>query len=479
MPQEPIPNSGYIPNGESTLKPTDQVLGTDLKKVVEGLNNATAAIIDSQAQGEVFDKFLGSPVLVRKCLESPEFFPDSIFAIVVCSMKPQYKESVINIIRDNMDVIGANTRLDGEELAPGSDYGLVAVSELGDEDEAVKSQFFTERLDVLEEAIIRSPKHASLVGELAKYGDQEDLDWVKDYIASEISSRPNDIFRFYARKQLQYLLDNEDEGIQSFGADVADDVLARFNLSPRVLYDWHVSHTKETPGRIIDKNILALLNLEESRPGIATLLNEKFNISAFARYPSEFLIRQFDEAENTDLPYGIALFPRADNDGAFYDDVDPLEQLLDGLDGKYAVRVVEAEKKTEVARLLISLGQKYGANHKISFAIVGGHGSEDHIALGFKPNLIMQEDVNRPRAKRLNEFFEPNPIFILNSCSTGVEAGIAQDLSTVIPGARVTAPNIDTYMKKLSVDMSRGLSIDVEYEKEGIATTYVGGKKVN
>jgi hypothetical protein len=144
----------------------------------------------------------------------------------------------------------------------------------------------------------------------------------------------------------------------------------------------------------------------------------------------------------------------------------------------------------DVARALIELNKKYnppdGSGHKISLAIIGGHGTEDSIRFGGddERHALLSQDLQGRGIQRTGEFFEDKPTFILVSCSTGADKGIGQKLSEVM-GAKVIAPKIPTHIREYYVGKRRGgnFRFNARYaddKKEGdIRSVYVGGEELS
>ena len=177
--------------------------------------------------------------------------------------------------------------------------------------------------------------------------------------------------------------------------------------------------------------VYTVSSLEKERPCISSVLQSEFGISWFARYPEELLIEQYDKRGIKDLPYGIIIYPQADYNQAFYSEFSNrniFERLGDQLKGKYEIKIFEAKNSLELVHALNKSRKEYG---KISFAIIGGHGSKDSIVLGnsvFNPErkqgVLDQAHVANKGASSLQLAFIENPTIILVSCSTGELGGI-------------------------------------------------------
>jgi len=144
--------------------------------------------------------------------------------------------------------------------------------------------------------------------------------------------------------------------------------------------------------------------------------------------------------------------------------------------------VLEGDGKIDIVRFLRKLDRKYGKNNKISFAIIGGHGTWDSIQFGGtdpKHSLRMYDlwDKKHPASKR-KKYFVDNPTFILVSCSTGAQYGIAEQLSDEM-GATVIAPDEPTNINSIRATIKDDgkISFAVEYVKKETTQVYVGGKR--
>lgn len=245
------------------------------------------------------------------------------------------------------------------------------------------------------------------------------------------------------------------------------------------------------------ENVWQMISLERQRQGICKYLFSQYGITNFTRYPEDILINQFDDRENNEKPYGLLLYPKADYGGAFSQDKKVLQELFQQAAGfGYSLRIAECGTKKNVIRILNFVRHHYGSIH---FAVVSGHGTVESIRLG-KPRVVTEnkdekenEDkyqisladilrvgVIREGVRALESAFIPNPTIILNSCSTGKEGGIAQNLSRVLL-ARVIGPDRPTSLESIQlrkVFSSKGVSLQfkVKYaDSPGIDKTYIRG----
>ncbi|OGH95235.1 MAG: hypothetical protein A2538_01370 [Candidatus Magasanikbacteria bacterium RIFOXYD2_FULL_41_14] len=238
------------------------------------------------------------------------------------------------------------------------------------------------------------------------------------------------------------------------------------------LPDWKRGNLKDKR-RAVGENFEMYIELELEHPGITASLTKDCGIVNFGRYPKDILISQFrqlQEKEKFDRPYGVVVFPKDDHNGAFSTDAwrfGKLKQQIqsnkdsNGKDIPYELRFFEADSKVDLVRYLIKLG-KWFPSHKISFAIIGGHGEKDGIHFG-KGDLLV-DDLSGKSSGRLGDFFESNPSIVLASCSTGQSGGIGEKISRVL-GAHVSAPNKPTGVENyiISTDENGQIHLDAKF----------------
>lgn len=219
--------------------------------------------------------------------------------------------------------------------------------------------------------------------------------------------------------------------------------------------------------RAFAENFRALEEIEKERPGIAAFLISKFNIYNFGRYPKEMLIKQYDEYENTDLPYGLVIFAEDDHNGFLFEDKEELSKMSAELEGKYITRIAEVGGKEKLLRLLIRLRLKYGLNQKISFAVIGAHGNTNLLVLGRVENKedreLKVDDLIKYQGRKY-ELFDKDASIILISCDSGRKGGIGTEMSKVL-GRTVIAPSGHSGLKSIKpvFEKEGGLSFDVKY----------------
>jgi hypothetical protein len=277
---------------------------------------------------------------------------------------------------------------------------------------------------------------------------------------------------------LTYTLFSEFPDVCSYMDTIIEDRLHNLGLKGKDLISaWKVSTDLDDLAEVMHKNLSTIFALEKSQAGSVKVLCEQFGIKDFARYPLDLLLRQYDERNNTSKPYGVIMYPRFDHGGAFYQDRAAFESLLKQLDGNYLLRVVECADKLDIKRSLTKLDRKYGSNFKISFAFIGGHGTEDSILFGDskKRSQLHSDDLIDPRIDKTDQLFVENPSIILASCLTGVDDGLASELSKKFK-ARILAPDKTMGSFTVMVDITKdpiefkiiyGKADEVKVHKEG------------
>lgn len=271
------------------------------------------------------------------------------------------------------------------------------------------------------------------------------------------------------------------------GHILAGEVIGRYNLnSKEILEAWDKTSQPYDlalpPWKngflpvAYENNLETIIHLETEKPGATKYLMENFGIKCFGRYPTELLLKQFKNAQDQ-KPYGVILFPVNDHNGAFYGYRNTFTHLLQDLEDQYDLRVVEASNKFDIAKKLITFREVY--QPKISFAIIGGHGTKDSIQFGRsykESNNLITEDLMGHGIQKTSGFFENNPTIILSSCSTGKEKGIGHRLSETW-GATVIAPDNDTAVDEIHAYVNRGPTVHFEIKfRDANAQAYVQGQ---
>ena len=379
-------------------------------------------------------------------------------------------------------------------------HGLKGVSEetLGQLDEAKTKDFFeslklilTSDFDFgIEEAIAFLNQHKDLFAKLSEDKQLPDIQNQAEGLQNFLKTRE---FERALNGAVQESVNNRRQRNRQRAKiehceDLLKAILAKYGFDPdEILEIWSGSYTEHSPQPQIDRNMSKVFDMEDKREGIARLLYKEFGIRNFERYPESILIRQFDEFEDLEKPYGTMIQATHDWNGAFsaWSQMDVWEKMFEQIKEQYAFRIVEVKSKSEVARRLIGLNRKYGENQKISFAFIGGHGSENSILLGgpHRRNMLLSEDLAGRGVQRTGNFFKPHPTIVLVSCSTGAEGGIGQELSKALD-VKIIAPSVPTNLKNIDAILtSEGIDFKVEYEtkdqSQDIGKVYSAGEKID
>lgn len=421
---------------------------------------------------DVDDRFFD--VLVR--INKLAYFPNAR-SFVRSFIEEHIKQIEKRLQKDNLGERGVNGTVLETISNLLSDTDSPAQKELG-------SKVLERNISIIESGLKNNDSWRDYVyplGQLIVYGHPKTQAHIDQFILDLLSKKETET---RGLEILSELCTSESGDAKQKGQDVLGKVFEGYGLDAKDLFEWWEETQQEgkilgrSQQEIIETNFQAIHELEVQRPGITRVLNREFGIRNFARYPIDLLINQYDQIDNVDLPYGIVIFPKGDHNGAFYEFEDKLKQISEQLDGKYTIRVSEAASKFEIAKALIRFNRRYGQHHKISFAIIGGHGSKDSIKFGesFFGDELDVEDLKGRGVQRTSEFFEANPTIILNSCSTGVEGGIGQKLSEAI-GATVIAPERLTGRASINVKLENGrLNFEVDYPINASKEVYDKGK---
>lgn len=253
--------------------------------------------------------------------------------------------------------------------------------------------------------------------------------------------------------------------IESSDISLADttDLCSTVNIQDRITY---LSEIYERLGRHegdIQANIERLKQIEEEMPGISEYLERELNVIDYGRYPAQLLLDQYLLKDDLENPYGILIEPRIDRKkeygrGTMHERSLIYEKLYKQLkENGVMLRIGEVGSKSDLAKQLLKFRSKYGKKQKIQFAIIDAHGNNNSIFLGTdkgddKQKLTL-DDLAEPGVKRAlsDSFFAEGATIILNSCSTGAENGLAQNLSRDFKG-KVLAPNVDTAIIDMRVN---------------------------
>lgn len=349
---------------------------------------------------------------------------------------------------------------------------------------AVKEDKFRERaLPVLKNYILDSLQ-------------EKDVDPTDINILDFLSSADREAIRRYDQLINAYLSENPSDyeiivacikaktkEIRDAGLNSIVNSLLEYGLKeelPEMITRWlNGGGTEKFMPEAFAKNIETIRSLEKERPDIVKFLISKFSIYNFGRYPESLLIKQYDEYENQNMPYGIVLFAEDDHNAFLFENKDELEEMAKELKGKYVIRFMEANGKIELLRLLTRLRLKYGQNHKISFAVVGSHGNKELLTLGNIDNHedreILIEDIIAYGGRKY-KLFDENSTVILLSCRSGQGGGIGSKISKVMD-TTVIAPNFDSGLSSITPIINGDhLKFKVRYTHEARAMRFTPKK---
>ena len=206
-----------------------------------------------------------------------------------------------------------------------------------------------------------------------------------------------------------------------------------------------------------EQNILAIERLEKQRPGATAVLMREFGIRNFARYPTDMLVAQYDQRNDTSLRYGVIINPVGDWNGAFLQKIPMLMQFFTAItdhigwthEALPVVRIIEVDGKKEMAQRLNDLSVRYGATNRIEFGVIGGHGSADSITFGDGSNVdhsltksdLFSDAVLAPLIRRV---FIDYPSIIFDSCDNGTTGGLMNEASGVLQWIGIASPRQTT-----------------------------------
>lgn len=273
---------------------------------------------------------------------------------------------------------------------------------------------------------------------------------------------------------------HQEESMASRATDVMRKV---FKLEPekiiQYLPSWVKGRENDVPGDFF-KNLEVFTEIERKNPGSTSILTSEFGIRQFAGLSAEMLTDQYEKINDTERPYGIVIRASDELTGS-----SGLQQFHESLGDKYNLRVIETDSQFSLVRHLLKLNHKYGQHHRISFAVIHGHGADYIIHLGpdWGPGKqITKKDLTKPEVNKIKGFFVEHPRIVLASCSTAQgPTNIAQIMSREL-GARVTGPNCDDNVLEMKAIFGDDNDFDI-YTKfrwggDKAAVTYDNGEKI-
>lgn len=228
-------------------------------------------------------------------------------------------------------------------------------------------------------------------------------------------------------------------------------------------------------------NLEAIIDLESIRPDISKVLLDEFNIRVFHKYPPEVLLAQYDQRNDNNIPYGIMVNSITDHNEALSSL--SMEGLMKSIHGEaqkngFGIRIYEGGSEEDVKEYFDRSNQRYGIKTP-QFALISGHGTPDSIQMNWdnpkQPSrTIRQQSFQGEPLLRFTDYMRDDSTLVLISCSTGVEGGIAQEISK--QGLTVMGPDRDAAASDISVSKDVGELFNIHMFYRGAKTnTYRNG----
>jgi len=343
--------------------------------------------------------------------------------------------------------------------------------------------------------------HPRIVDLILLYGTDEQRAAVTSVLAQTVHQPPKQVFNWLDQGDGKF----EDWKLGTFVYQILEKYcMEKFGLSEQeytiICNAWHTTRPKKADedgpeikrSEIYWRNIIAMRQLEEERPGSVKELFDKFNIVTFGRYSKDCLLNQLDmETGEEGGYYGLVLYPASDWNGVFYNTkevFDKTNQYFVEQTGAPVLRVFECQNHKQAVEALNTARKKYGP---IGFSVIGGHGTRNSVQFGEKNNTtgrfeITLEDLEKYSAiashfpaEGGSPLFSPGATIILKSCSTGQEGGIAQKLSEIF-GIKVIGPDIPTALIEIRITKTpEGYIFEAFYADEGSERAYSSGEKAD
>ena len=351
------------------------------------------------------------------------------------------------------------------------------------------------RLDFIEKGIRDKDQqifHRNLryLKEILKKGDEKESGSAEELIKRIVNEQSESDQRSVYLISTLFEVEHLKQGI--YGLRLVNKQLEKLGLpAGEIIKAWLDStHFNKLPDAVWD-NLIRITQLESRKSGICRFLFNEFGIADFGRYPVELLLKQKEQFNDRSKPYGVVLYPRDDWNGAFYN-FPMLEKFYKQLKGEFYLRVFECKSKLGVVKALNKLNKLYNppddSGHKISLAIIGGHGTKNSINFGGrawdnkeggKKEELHINDLKGSVAEESGKFFIKYPTIILESCSTGADEGIGKELAKVL-GAKVIAPTTPNSVQELYAvkKPGRDFRFNVKYGESKEKAEYFEGEKL-
>lgn len=326
--------------------------------------------------------------------------------------------------------------------------------------------------------------------EILKKGDEKESGSAEELIKRIVNEQSESDQRSVYLISTLFEVEHLKQGI--YGLRLVNKQLEKLGLpAGEIIKAWLDStHFNKLPDAVWD-NLIRITQLESRKSGICRFLFNEFGIADFGRYPVELLLKQKEQFNDRSKPYGVVLYPRDDWNGAFYN-FPMLEKFYKQLKGEFYLRVFECKSKLGVVKALNKLNKLYNppddSGHKISLAIIGGHGTKNSINFGGrawdnkeggKKEELHINDLKGSVAEESGKFFIKYPTIILESCSTGADEGIGKELAKVL-GAKVIAPTAPNSVQELYAvkKPGRDFRFNVKYGESKEKAEYFEGEKL-
>lgn len=250
----------------------------------------------------------------------------------------------------------------------------------------------------------------------------------------------------------------------------------------RVLPIWrdNVGSEQQDIEGYIYSNLSVLRKLMAFAPNAPSYLQKQYGIFNFGRYPVEVLKQMYDEAKNPrSRDYVLALYPRADWNGSFYENQKNLRIFSNQLSTHgYTLKIIECGNLEDIIVRTATLKNQFG---QASGALIAGHGSIKTIQLDKYHHVGAQELFQKREGKiirwGIRRMFKGKPSFVFISCSVGKYRAIGQKISQNYD-IRVIACNTDTSIESLSAHVDAGqLVLDATYGS-GRKKVFTSGQSV-
>ncbi len=244
---------------------------------------------------------------------------------------------------------------------------------------------------------------------------------------------------------------------------LADYILKQFGFSEHeaedLIQSWLTVKDDEIADWYIYETFRKIRFLQNFEKGSVKYLFDNFGIRGFGRYTIHELKKQYEERDAKG-PYGLFFQAVMDWNGSFSQS-NQSEGIREKVEeNSFMIRIIESNGKIDLAKRLLYLRDKY--NQKIKFMYMHVHGNTDVVGFGDREGdnrMLQQKDLSGKGIQRVKELFENNAELVLSSCLTGVEGGLAEEMSKVY-NVKVIASDKPTEGEPKSVDIQKNSTGD-------------------